>query len=151
MSGQGRYLILTKASAYGFSCKRPSEVPYHPILAPSIQPQLCRNSGNWPSTGCNIDQFFAIGQVPGNANIFNETCSGNCYNDYVVGNGSNYATAYFEVGYVRVFSNNFTGTTSSGGSTNASGSSSASGIRSPKSTLRLLAYSLIIAVSLALL
>jgi hypothetical protein len=46
----------------------------------------------------------------GNANIFNETCSGNCYNDYVVGNGSSYATAYFEIGYVRVFSNNFTGT-----------------------------------------
>jgi len=27
-----------------------------------------------------------------------------CYNDYVLGNGSNYATAYFEVASVRVFS-----------------------------------------------
>ena len=39
----------------------------------------------------------------GNANIFAQTCSGVCYDDYVVGSGSNYDTAYFEVQYVRVY------------------------------------------------
>lgn len=39
----------------------------------------------------------------GNTNIFAETCTGVCYTDYVVGSGSNYDTAYFEVQYVRVY------------------------------------------------
>jgi len=70
---------------------------------------------NWPSTGCNIEQFFAAqtlifditlcGDFAGSPSIFPETCSGNCYTNYVVGNGVNYATAYFEVQYVRVYGN----------------------------------------------
>jgi hypothetical protein len=35
--------------------------------------------------------------------IFNETCSGICYNDFVIGPPSNYDNAYFEVRSVRVF------------------------------------------------
>jgi hypothetical protein len=40
----------------------------------------------------------------GVAEIFAETCTGSCYKDHVVGNGSNYAQAYFEIASVRVFS-----------------------------------------------
>ncbi|KIK98984.1 glycoside hydrolase family 16 protein [Paxillus rubicundulus Ve08.2h10] len=70
--------------------------------------------GNWPSTGCNVQEFFQpqqlifditlCGDFAGNAAIFNQTCSGVCYNDYVIGSPSNYNNAYFEIGYVRVFS-----------------------------------------------
>ena len=39
----------------------------------------------------------------GNAQIFAETCPGNCYNDWVDGPPSNFSTAYFEVQYVRTY------------------------------------------------
>lgn len=39
-----------------------------------------------------------------------------CYNDYVVGNGSNYNNAYFEVASVRVFSKQGTNTIVQGNS-----------------------------------
>jgi len=39
----------------------------------------------------------------GNPDIFAQTCSGICYNDYVIGSPSNYNNAYFEVRSVRVF------------------------------------------------
>ncbi len=39
----------------------------------------------------------------GNPDIFVQTCSGICYNDYVIGSPSNYNNAYFEVRSVRVF------------------------------------------------
>jgi hypothetical protein len=35
--------------------------------------------------------------------VFAETCSGVCYNDFVIGSPSNYNNAYFEVRSVRVF------------------------------------------------
>ena len=35
--------------------------------------------------------------------MFFETCTGVCYNDYVLGDPSFYDTAYFEVAYVRVY------------------------------------------------
>lgn len=35
--------------------------------------------------------------------MFAETCSGICYNDFVIGPPSNYDNAYFEVRSVRVF------------------------------------------------
>ncbi|KAF8817140.1 glycoside hydrolase family 16 protein [Phlegmacium glaucopus] len=70
--------------------------------------------GNWPATGCASSTFFEpqnlvfditlCGGFAGVPSIFAQTCSGVCYNDYVVGNGSNYAMAYFEVASVRVFS-----------------------------------------------
>jgi hypothetical protein len=39
----------------------------------------------------------------GNPQVFNETCSGTCYNDFVIGPPSNYDNAYFEVRSVQVF------------------------------------------------
>ena len=39
----------------------------------------------------------------GNAATFAQTCSGLCYNNYVLGSPSNYDNAYFEVQSVRVF------------------------------------------------
>jgi hypothetical protein len=39
----------------------------------------------------------------GNAQTFAQTCSGLCYEDYVLGSGTNYDTAYFEVRSLRVF------------------------------------------------
>ena len=39
----------------------------------------------------------------GNPGVFSETCSGICYNDFVIGPPSNYDNAYFEVRSVRVF------------------------------------------------
>ncbi|THU93574.1 hypothetical protein K435DRAFT_799562 [Dendrothele bispora CBS 962.96] len=69
---------------------------------------------NWPNGGCEIDNFFKAqnlifdimlcGDFAGAASVFAETCSGTCYTDYVVGDGSNYANAYFDVASVRVFS-----------------------------------------------
>lgn len=70
----------------------------------------------------------------GNSAIFNETCTGVCYNDYVIGPPSGYDNAYFEIGYVRVFSAGNTSTvvapsTSASGSTaGATQSSSASSL-----------------------
>jgi len=68
---------------------------------------------NYPSGHCNIDQFFRAqnlifditlcGDFAGDAQVFAQTCSGICYNDYVIGSPSNYDNAYFEVQSVRVF------------------------------------------------
>ncbi|KAG5721471.1 putative glycosidase C21B10.07 [Termitomyces sp. T112] len=92
-------------------------------------------SGNWPSTGCNVDQFFEpqnlifditlCGDFAGNPQIFAQTCNGTCYNDYVLGDGSNYATAFFEIASVRVFSSNGTNNIING-TTNASKNTSTS-------------------------
>ncbi|KIM42972.1 glycoside hydrolase family 16 protein [Hebeloma cylindrosporum] len=70
--------------------------------------------GNWPSTQCNSAEFFdaqylifditLCGGFAGVPAVFGETCRGSCYKDHVVGNGSNYAQAYFEIASVRVFS-----------------------------------------------
>ncbi|KAF8918887.1 glycoside hydrolase family 16 protein [Mucidula mucida] len=77
---------------------------------------------NWPNGGCNIQDHFQAqtlifditlcGDFAGSPSVFAQTCSGSCYNDYVVGNGSNYANAYFDVDYVRVFSKSGTNTAS---------------------------------------
>ena len=40
----------------------------------------------------------------GNPDVFNQTCPGQCYADWVVGDpGTKYDKAYFEIGYVKVF------------------------------------------------
>ncbi|KAF9012596.1 concanavalin A-like lectin/glucanase domain-containing protein [Cyathus striatus] len=80
--------------------------------------------GHWPSTGCDISKFFhpqnliftitLCGDLAGDATLFSQTCEGLCYNDYVLGDGSNYDTAYFEVASVRIFSSNSTTTSTSG-------------------------------------
>lgn len=45
---------------------------------------------------CNLD-------YAGNSNSFYQTCSGVCYQDWVLGSPSNYDNAFFEVNYVRVY------------------------------------------------
>ncbi|KAG1881912.1 glycoside hydrolase family 16 protein [Suillus tomentosus] len=97
--------------------------------------------GNWPSTGCNITEFFEPQNLIFDITLcgdwadgasWNSTCSGICYNNWVMGNGTDYDNAYFEVGYVRVFSTEGTNTvvspttTGSGSSSTTSGSSSQS-------------------------
>ncbi|KAJ7205979.1 glycoside hydrolase family 16 protein [Mycena pura] len=69
---------------------------------------------NWPTGGCAIDTFFKpqnlifditlCGDAAGAPAVFAQTCSGICYEDYVVGNGSAYDNAYFDVASVRVYS-----------------------------------------------
>jgi len=71
-------------------------------------------TANWPTAGCAIDTFFKpqnlifditlCGDAAGALSVFQQTCSGVCYTDYVVGNGSVYDTAYFDVASVRVYS-----------------------------------------------
>ncbi|KAG1751097.1 glycoside hydrolase family 16 protein [Suillus lakei] len=72
---------------------------------------------NWPSTGCNIAQYFQpqnlifdITLCGADGATWNSTCSGICYDNWVMGNGTDYNDAYFEVGYVRVFSTEGTNT-----------------------------------------
>lgn len=72
----------------------------------------------------------------GNAAIFNQTCTGVCYNDYVIGSPSGYDNAYFEIGYVRVFSAAGT-TTVVSPSTSSSGSGPGSTSTSSSSASRL--------------
>lgn len=69
---------------------------------------------NYPNSGCDINKFFSAqnlifditlcGDFAGATNVFAETCSGKCYNDYVIGSPSNYDNAYFDVASVRVYS-----------------------------------------------
>lgn len=69
---------------------------------------------NWPSGGCTVDTFFEAqnlifditlcGDFAGATSVFSETCTGVCYNDWVIGDASAYDNAYFDVASVRVFS-----------------------------------------------
>ncbi|KAL0578182.1 hypothetical protein V5O48_003813 [Marasmius crinis-equi] len=70
---------------------------------------------NFPSGpgGCDVNQHFEpqnlifgitlCGDFAGAPNVFSETCSGKCYNDYVIGDPSVYNNAYFDVASVRVY------------------------------------------------
>ncbi|TFK92177.1 glycoside hydrolase family 16 protein [Polyporus arcularius HHB13444] len=91
----------------------------------------------WPASSCNITNFFQpqqivlditlCGDFAGQPNIYQATCGkpgetvgpNTCYADNVNGTGANYADAFFEVNYVKVFSLNSTvlSPSSSGGST----------------------------------
>ncbi|KAJ3502198.1 hypothetical protein NMY22_g18670 [Coprinellus aureogranulatus] len=93
---------------------------------------LGRPMAHWPSSGCDIKKAFgpqslgfeitlcgggcpttAPSNTPhrsyasgraGNPGVFSQTCPGQCYADWVVGDpGSKYNNAYFEIGYVKVF------------------------------------------------
>jgi hypothetical protein len=44
------------------------------------------------------------GDFAGAPAVFNETCTGDCYQTWVLGPPSNYDNAYFEISYVRIFS-----------------------------------------------
>ncbi|GBE86887.1 concanavalin A-like lectin/glucanase domain-containing protein [Sparassis latifolia] len=104
-------------------------------------------SANYTSTDCNINEFFQPQQIVlditlcgnwgGIASIYSETCpvqgtanASTCYLDNVINNGtSQYANAYFEIPYLKVFSANGTVITPSG---SASGTGSNVGL--PTST-----------------
>lgn len=48
-------------------------------------------------------QCICLIDYAGNQDTFLQTCSGLCYDDWVLGTPSNFDTAYFEVQYVRVY------------------------------------------------
>ncbi|EKM75285.1 hypothetical protein AGABI1DRAFT_46698 [Agaricus bisporus var. burnettii JB137-S8] len=105
--------------------------------------ELGTPTANWPTGGCDMNTFFApqniilditlCGDFAKPPQIFSQTCPGLCYEDWVVGNGSSYATAYFEIGSMRVFSKSGTTTTVGGqnNSDSSSGSSDSSGSSGP--------------------
>ncbi|KAJ3513322.1 hypothetical protein NMY22_g15074 [Coprinellus aureogranulatus] len=75
---------------------------------------LGRPMAHWPSSGCDIKKAFGpqslgfeitlCGDRAGNPGVFNQTCPGQCYADWVVGDpSSKYNNAYFEIGSVKVF------------------------------------------------
>ncbi|VDC06419.1 unnamed protein product [Peniophora sp. CBMAI 1063] len=87
----------------------------------------------YPASSCAVDSLFKPQSLvfditlcgpslAGNPAIFNRTCPGTCYSDYVL-DSSKYADAYFEVASVRVFAqpNATVVTASSGLSSSAAG------------------------------
>ena len=68
---------------------------------------------NYPSGGCDMNTFFGpqnlvfditlCGDLAGATNIFQQTCTGDCYVDWVTGDPGNYDNAYFEVKSIKVF------------------------------------------------
>ncbi|KAI0049424.1 glycoside hydrolase family 16 protein [Auriscalpium vulgare] len=74
---------------------------------------------NYPQASCSIDKFFQPQNLifditlcgdadsrlsaAGNPTTFAQTCTGVCYQNYVIGPPSTYDNAYFEVQSVRVF------------------------------------------------
>jgi hypothetical protein len=84
----------------------------------------------------------------GDATIFNQTCTGVCYNDYVIGPPSGYDNAYFEIGYVRVFSAAGTDTVVSP-STSASGGAAGTTSTSSSSASSLLMEKYVSVVNMA--
>ncbi|KAL8279304.1 hypothetical protein RQP46_008341 [Phenoliferia psychrophenolica] len=79
-------------------------------------------SAYYPTSGCSMDKFFAgqhlvlditlCGDWAGSAAVFNATCSGVCYTDYVL-KADSYNTAYFEIPSIRVYSSNSSSSSSS--------------------------------------
>ncbi|KAG6850215.1 hypothetical protein H0H93_016394 [Arthromyces matolae] len=69
-------------------------------------------SAAWPATGCNFTEFFTpqqlillttlCGEWAGVPNIYAQTCSGTCISN-VIGDGSVYNDAWWDVAYVRVY------------------------------------------------
>ncbi|KAH8986490.1 concanavalin A-like lectin/glucanase domain-containing protein [Lactarius akahatsu] len=112
----GGGMFVTELASTGISCV---------VFRANIPSSLQKNStivdtstfgvpvANYPAGGCNIDKFFQpqnlifditlCGDFAGNSEIFPQTCSGSCYNDFVIGPPRNYDNAYFEVRSVRVF------------------------------------------------
>ncbi|KAF9012591.1 concanavalin A-like lectin/glucanase domain-containing protein [Cyathus striatus] len=94
-------------------------------------------AGNWPASSCGRNGFAGFFEpqsivfhivLCGSFGrwAYNKTCApGDCYRNTVLGDGSNFANAYFEIGSVRVFSSKSTGgTSSSGGHAASQGNSS---------------------------
>ncbi|KAF8971847.1 concanavalin A-like lectin/glucanase domain-containing protein [Flammula alnicola] len=73
-------------------------------------------SSAYSPTSCNFTEFFPpqtlvllttlCGHWAGVPSIYSSTCqtpTNSCVNDNVIGNGSNYATAYWEISYIRTY------------------------------------------------
>ncbi|KAI0633059.1 concanavalin A-like lectin/glucanase domain-containing protein [Trametes polyzona] len=110
-------------------------------------------SASYPSSSCNIEQFFTpqqlvlditlCGNWAGVASVYQSTCGGDgtataCYLNNVINNGTNYANAYFEISYIKAFSNSSAlVATASGGSTvlvSATASATSGGAASSESS-----------------
>ncbi|KAF9262641.1 hypothetical protein L218DRAFT_960119 [Marasmius fiardii PR-910] len=96
---------------------------------------------NYPATGCPMDKYFGpqalilditlcgdfarpLYQSP------NSGCTGQCYNDAVLGPPSGYDNAYFDIAFVRVYSSNSNSNSSqtgNGGNTNSTTGSQGGG------------------------
>jgi len=111
---------------------------------PTDLPTASPNPSSWttptaffPSSSCDTAQFFGpqtlifdttiCGNFAGAADVFNPSCSGTCTD--LVQTPSNYDTAYFEISYVRVFSNgsDASASSSTGGTSSTSSPSSSKG------------------------
>ncbi|KIP06881.1 glycoside hydrolase family 16 protein [Phlebiopsis gigantea 11061_1 CR5-6] len=128
-----------------------SEIPQSIVLSNKT---LTVDTDSWgpPSaafvngTTCNISNYFQAQQIviditlcgnwAGMASVYNQTGCGaftnnTCYLNNVLGNGQNYANAYFEVSYIRAFSSNpnaiFTTTASAPAATPTTSSGSGDG------------------------
>ncbi|KAG6810931.1 hypothetical protein H0H92_009738 [Tricholoma furcatifolium] len=95
------------------------------IASASEAPSLSLDTSDWgppsasyPSSTCNITEFFSpqnlvlditlCGTWAGLPEDYLATCAnagptGQCYADNVVGSGSNYGDAYFEINYIRAY------------------------------------------------
>ncbi|KDQ60270.1 glycoside hydrolase family 16 protein [Jaapia argillacea MUCL 33604] len=75
----------------------------------------------WPAINCNIPKYFTDQQIvlditlcggwAGIDAVYSSTCgtagpTGLCYNDSIVGAGSKFDQAYFEINYLRTYTNN---------------------------------------------
>ncbi|KAF9528060.1 glycoside hydrolase family 16 protein [Crepidotus variabilis] len=76
-------------------------------------------SAGYPSSRCNITQFFPpqnlvllttlCGVWAGNPSIYQQTCktpTNSCVADNIIGPGDKFATAYWEIRYIRTYTNN---------------------------------------------
>ncbi|PPQ73832.1 hypothetical protein CVT26_012147 [Gymnopilus dilepis] len=130
-AGGGVYALLLESDAVSSWFWSRSDIPASIANATSSSPMDISSWGlptaAYPSSACNIDQFFPpqnlvllttlCGVWAGVPSIYASTChtpTNNCVNDNVIGNGSNYANAYWEIRYIRTYlSANATPTTSS--------------------------------------
>lgn len=85
----------------------------YPQIFPAPKPRLHRDTlwryASLDSIACRgADTEIISSDFAGPGEIFNQTCSGVCYNDFVISEqyASLYSTAYFDVSYVRVYSSN---------------------------------------------
>ncbi|KAM0750678.1 hypothetical protein T439DRAFT_342968 [Meredithblackwellia eburnea MCA 4105] len=100
-------------------------------------------SAYYPSSSCDIATHFAnqqlilditlCGDWAGNAAVFNATCSGVCYTDFVL-NSSSYANAHFEIPSIRIYTDGTGTSTSISGSSSSSGTSSGTAATSKSTT-----------------
>ncbi|KAJ7726766.1 glycoside hydrolase family 16 protein, partial [Mycena metata] len=70
-------------------------------------------SAAYPAAGCNITEFFPAQELvvditlcglwAGFPSIYAQDCPGTCFASNIAGNGSNYASAYFEIPAIRTY------------------------------------------------